>query len=487
MKVQCSKVHHISTWAGLPLNYSKCEVTGILHGTNPHNPTSTTQLEGQIKNKIPIGSAFAKYTPPTESCRNLGVLITLTLDWIPQVERMVGIVQDKGDRLIYKAKPAGASPRQLLNLIQTAIKPAVIYTMAVAPYRPQDLARLDMAIATITKKCTNLAISTSSAAIHLPVDEAGMGITSLLVDYLQISASTIIRGLNNTGKLGATTKALLHKQCEMLGDLPPDQLPTAATRYSTVARQYHMMKAASMEIRRAEGEKEETMTPKGSRGLTRLNEVHAGDAIPPALWHRMHELGITTHTQLIAKTGTHRISTTDMQNQWGSKVKAAHKRTLNRISLILTATLPPGYTGLPTRYSPVDPLPLSNRLLPENMHVTHAPSPNSDIQDLMGKQSATNTEPQAHTPAQDKTTTQTKPREKRAKISPTWWNCMAAPTSKQASSMEDTPDKWDAMIQLCKNQTGTAFFKHHKLNLQSTGANLRAAIHTTYPASPPPP
>jgi hypothetical protein len=142
-----------------------------------------------------------------------------------------------------------------------------------------------------------------------------MGITSLLVDYLQISASTIIRGLNNTGKLGATTKALLHKQCEMLGDLPPDQLPTAATRYSTVARQYHMMKAASMEIRRAEGEKEETMTPKGSRGLTRLNEAHAGDAIPPALWHRMHELGITTHTQLIAKTGTHLISTTDMQNQ----------------------------------------------------------------------------------------------------------------------------------------------------------------------------
>ena len=116
----------------------------------------------------------------------MGVLITLTLDWIPQVERMVGIVQDKGDRLIYKAKPAGASPRQLLNLIQTAIKPSAIYTMAVATYRPHDLARLDRAIATITKKCTNLAISTSSAAIHLPVDEAGMGITSLLVDYLQI-------------------------------------------------------------------------------------------------------------------------------------------------------------------------------------------------------------------------------------------------------------------------------------------------------------
>ena len=69
------------------------------------------------------------------------VLITLTLDRIPQVENVVGIVQDKGNQLIYKAKPAGASHKQLLHLIQTAIKPLVTYTMAVAPYRPQDLAR----------------------------------------------------------------------------------------------------------------------------------------------------------------------------------------------------------------------------------------------------------------------------------------------------------------------------------------------------------
>ena len=95
MKVQCSKVHHFSTCAGLHLNYSKCEVTGILHGTNPHNPTSIAQLEGQLQNKIPIGSAFAKYTPPTIPCRSLWVLVTLTLDWIPQVEHMLGIVQDK--------------------------------------------------------------------------------------------------------------------------------------------------------------------------------------------------------------------------------------------------------------------------------------------------------------------------------------------------------------------------------------------------------
>ena len=82
----------------------------------------------------------------------------------------------------------------------------------------------------------------------------------------------------------------------MLGDIPSDQLPTAATRYSTVARQYHVMKAASMAIMRVGGENEESMTPKGSPGFTRLNEAHAEDATPPAHWHRMHEICITTHT-----------------------------------------------------------------------------------------------------------------------------------------------------------------------------------------------
>ena len=42
-------------------------------------------------------------------------------------------------------------------------------------------------------------------------------------------------------------------------------------------------------------------------------------------------------------------------------------------------------------------------------------------------------------------------------------------------------------MQLCKNQTGTVFFKYHQINLQSTGSSLRAAVHTTDSASPPPP
>ena len=269
------------------------------------------------------------------------------------------------------------------------------------------------------------------------------------------------------------------KQCEMLGDLPPDQIPAEATRYSTVARQFHMLKAANIRIYQGE----EFLTPKGCQGLTRLNEIHAGDTIPPALWHHMRELGITSHEQLIAKTGTHLISTTDMQNQRGNKVKPAHKRTLNRISILLTNTKPLGYEGTPMRYAKTTPLPLSNRQLPKHMHTN--PNRGNDINILISKQ---------HTPtenAQNPTTTPEaptqEPQQKRAKISPTWWNCVTAPTLSQAKAREDTPEKWDAMMTLCVHQRGTAFFKHHKLDKESTGADLKAALYTEDITSPPPP
>ena len=89
--------------------------------------------------KLHIGAAFAQYIPHTQPCKTTRVIITLALDWKPQVEHMVGVIQDKGAKLIYNAKHAGASHVQSIHLIQTAIKPAVTYTMTVAPTVPGTL------------------------------------------------------------------------------------------------------------------------------------------------------------------------------------------------------------------------------------------------------------------------------------------------------------------------------------------------------------
>jgi hypothetical protein len=64
LQIQCTKVFTYSQWAGIPLNYTKCEVTGILHKTYPLNPTCNALLANQLHNKIIMGGAYATYTPP---------------------------------------------------------------------------------------------------------------------------------------------------------------------------------------------------------------------------------------------------------------------------------------------------------------------------------------------------------------------------------------------------------------------------------------
>ena len=151
--------------------------------------------------------------------------------------------------------------------------------MAVAPYRPRGIERLDMAIASIANKCCNLPISTPNAVIHVAVEDAYMPITSLMVDYIEITTATLTRGLNATGSLGATTKALLKHQCENLGYQPRDSISLETIRYRTVARQYHLIKTAN--IRTYQGGKQ--LTPKGNRGLTNLNQLYYGPPTPHAL------------------------------------------------------------------------------------------------------------------------------------------------------------------------------------------------------------
>ena len=76
---------------------------------------------------------------------------------------------------------------------------------------------------------------------------------------------------------------------------------------------------------------------------------------------------------------------------------------------------------------------------------------------------------------------------KKAKISPSWWQCAMAKPHIQAATQADTPEKWDAMVTMCVNQTGTAFFKHHKLTTKSSGAQLKEAVYNQDPNSPLPP
>ena len=80
LQIQCDKVLTYSQWAGIPLNFTNCVVTGILHGTYDLDPTSNTLLTTQLYKKISMGGEYATYTPPTTPCTYLEMQICMNLD-----------------------------------------------------------------------------------------------------------------------------------------------------------------------------------------------------------------------------------------------------------------------------------------------------------------------------------------------------------------------------------------------------------------------
>ena len=166
--------------------------------------------------------------------------ICLTLDWHPQLLHTLKLIETKSNQIIQNALKKGATPRQCLQLIQTCVKPAVAYTMVAAPYSEGDVARMDRAIAALAKSCCSIPKGFPNAAIHRATQDGGMGISSLMTEYTQITAATLTRALNDKGKLGCITKALLQPQGAHLGDAAIGDLPYKATRYTSTLRQLHL-------------------------------------------------------------------------------------------------------------------------------------------------------------------------------------------------------------------------------------------------------
>ena len=147
------------------------------------------------------------------------------------------MIREKGDPIVNRAMGSGASVRQCIHMIQTCVKPAAAYTMVAAPYSEADIGLVDQAIAAMTRKCCRLPEGFPGAAIQRPITEAGMGVSSLMMEYTQITAATLTRALNDQDKLGCITRALLPIQSALLGDTKAGDLPHQATRHTSIMRQ----------------------------------------------------------------------------------------------------------------------------------------------------------------------------------------------------------------------------------------------------------
>ena len=80
LRIQCGKVQQFSIWSGIPLNATKCVVSGILNKSHPSKPTHNEIIKQRL-DKIPLGDSYATYQSPDTAYKYLGVHISLTLNW----------------------------------------------------------------------------------------------------------------------------------------------------------------------------------------------------------------------------------------------------------------------------------------------------------------------------------------------------------------------------------------------------------------------
>ena len=347
--VQAEKISKYADWAALSVSHNKTTVTAILHrsaGSGVHgNRDPTAQAQAQLEGRVRIQGQPIKYLAPTEAFTYLGVKLTLTLDWRPQTSALMDAIRAKAERLTQ----SHASPRQVIRIIHTCIKAAASYSFFVAPCSMADLDFMDRAIVRVVKKAFGLAIAFPSVMIHEDIDRGGLGVPSLRVEAMSKAAAALVDCLQDTGRLGAVTYALLKFQSSHMGGLNALQCPHEA-RYCMRIRQLTAIKLSGLEL--TQGEPSAPVRPIIDLAANELAEVVGHLTLDPtALGIPFHvplgflqplfAMGVHHVKDILERDGKHVINITTFKLQFGAKVRRQHACALNRLALLLNHHMEP--------------------------------------------------------------------------------------------------------------------------------------------------
>jgi hypothetical protein len=101
-------------------------------------------------------------------------------------------------------------------------------------YTPADILEFDRLLARIAKQCYGLPRNFPIEAVLKPVTQCGLGLGSLLSDYGAKAGKIYINCLNDPGRLGAVSRALLAAQAATIGNLPIHELRAESRHYTSL-------------------------------------------------------------------------------------------------------------------------------------------------------------------------------------------------------------------------------------------------------------
>eukprot|EP00249_Psilotum_nudum_P025023 c29352_g1_i1 orf=1-1104(-) len=125
-----------------------------------------------------------------------------------------------------------ASIKQKLHMLNTVILPFIEYTYVSSPYSLAQLQNLERKLISLAKRMCHLPISTPNVVIQSPQHSYGAGIEGLLVGYSRTLATELHDNLNDQGRLGRTSRGLLHALIDNIGPLSNPFKLTLPTMHS---------------------------------------------------------------------------------------------------------------------------------------------------------------------------------------------------------------------------------------------------------------
>ena len=204
LKIQADKASAFSDWGSMETNAAKTLVTGALYGSSRtglygnNNATPKDILRARLEGQIMLQGRPAQFHDPTEPMTYLGVDFTMTIDWKPQLQKIMAMLQDVTAR-VFKSP---ASPRQVLKIVETCIKPKIAYSFCVAPYSPLELDMMDVVLRRLIRQAYKLPKGTPSAMLHADKESFGIGCGSVQVLYNYTNVTQLLHSLNDPGRLG---------------------------------------------------------------------------------------------------------------------------------------------------------------------------------------------------------------------------------------------------------------------------------------------
>ena len=207
MTVHAQKVQAFVAWSGMTVNCKKCAITGILCG-QAHRDGSSNVLSKSMINmvkdrvrQIKVHNTEIPFYHPHTSYKYLEVDITPTFHRAPHLNRIVTETKQKAERLTNCA----LSKAQKMRILRTAIDASITYSFAIGCITKLDISKFDANRTRTSKIINELPVSTSSAMVHQDTDQAGLGLPSLMVTYVEVSCRYKVQALNDIGFLGLVT------------------------------------------------------------------------------------------------------------------------------------------------------------------------------------------------------------------------------------------------------------------------------------------